>query len=201
MKKATIRNLLNALGALYILNLYYRNDVFWKNIPIEGKEQYRTHSKIFSPFIYEVPSTFLASDETLKARTDTPFDECIYLKKYTDESATKIQDLMYSCDLDLWLQTISSDEFLKYMQEHPEELKIDNFIEFLKKIGLDFRKMVRNFRVSNIPPEVYRSEEIILNKHQQIYPPYTYKDFLETPTAKKMQEDRLRELNERLRSS
>ena len=202
MEKATVRNLLNALEALYILNLYYRNDSFWQNVPIESKEEYRTHSKIFSPFIYEVPGTLLESDENLKARTDTPFDECIYLKKYTDESANKILEFIYGLNLDFLLQTITSDEFLKYKQEYPDEQKIDNLIDFIKSIGLDFSEMLRKSRSSITPPEVevYRRKEIVLNKHQQIYSSCEYKDFLETPKAKKMQEDRIRELNERLRS-
>lgn len=201
MEKATVINLLNALGALYILNLYYRNDVFWDNVPIEGKEEYRTHSKIFSPFIYEVPGTLPESDEILKSRTDTPFDECIYLKKYTDESAMKIREFVYSLDLDLWLQTISSDEFVEHGQKHVNEQDKINILELIKKLGLDFDKMFRNARVGKIPPEVYRSKEIVINKCQQIYLPYTYEDFLETPKAKNMQEDRIQELNRRLQSS
>ncbi|MBR1646243.1 MAG: hypothetical protein IJ685_05625 [Selenomonadaceae bacterium] len=58
----------------------------------------------------------------------------------------------------------------------------------MKKIGL------------NIPPEVYRQKEIVLNKGQQIYPERTWNDFLETPTAKKMIEDKMTALNQNLHS-
>ena len=72
MDKATVRNLLNALGSLYILNLYYRNDSFWYDVPIEGREEYRTHSKIFSPFVCDVSTHLpLCNDDNLLIRNYT----------------------------------------------------------------------------------------------------------------------------------
>ena len=54
LKQANIRNLLNVLGALYILNLYYRNESFWCNIPINDKSPYMNPSKIFVPDICDI---------------------------------------------------------------------------------------------------------------------------------------------------
>ncbi|MBR1646242.1 MAG: hypothetical protein IJ685_05620 [Selenomonadaceae bacterium] len=118
--KANVENLLGALGALYILNLYYRDDSFWYGVPIEGREEYQPHSKIFSPFVCDASTPIPASDEERKINTDIPFDESIYFKKYTDNAANQILDLMYSYDLSLWLQTVASDEFLKYKQKQPD---------------------------------------------------------------------------------
>ena len=37
---ATVDNMINALGALYILNLYYVDEKFWFETPIEHRRQY-----------------------------------------------------------------------------------------------------------------------------------------------------------------
>ena len=199
--KANVENLLGALGALYILNLYNRDDSFWYGVPIEGREEYQSHSKIFSPFVCDVSYHLpLSNDaELFKSQTDISLDESIYVKKYTDEAATTIRDLMYSYNLSLWLQTVTSNEFLRYKQEHPDAQPTIDF-DFIEKIGLNSSKMIKNINVRNIPPEVYRQKEIVLNKSQQIYPERTWKDFLETPTANKMIDDRLVALYQQLSS-
>ena len=40
LKQATIWNMLNALGALYVLNLYYSDESFWFDVPIEKRRKY-----------------------------------------------------------------------------------------------------------------------------------------------------------------
>ena len=199
--KANVENLLGALGALYILNLYHRDYSFWYGVPIEGREEYQPHSKIFSPFVCDVSYHLpLSNDaELFKSRTNISPDESIYVKKYTEEAAISIRDLLYSCGLSLWLQTVTSDEFLRYKQEHPDAQPTIDF-DFMEKIGLNSSKMIKNINVRNIPPEVYRQKEIVLNKSQQIYPERTWKDFLETPTAKKMIENKVTALNKKLSS-
>lgn len=199
--KANVENLLGALGALYILNLYNRDDSFWYGVPIEGREEYQSHSKIFSPFVCDVSYHLpLSNDaELFKSQTDISLDESIYVKKYTDEAATTIRDLMFSYNLSLWLQTVTSDEFLRYTREQPDAQPTIDF-DFMEKIGLNPSEMFRNINVKNIPPEVYRQKEIILNKGQQLYPERTLEDFLETPTAKKMIEDKMAALNQKIRS-
>lgn len=202
MDKATVRNLLNALGSLYILNLYYRNDSFWYDVPIEGKEEYRTHSKIFSPFVCDV-STHLPlrnDDNLLKANAHSPFDESIYIKKYTDDSATQIRDLMYSYELDLQLQTISSDKFLNYVQERINNQLDINLHDFIRETRPDLNEMIKNVKPAKVSPEIFRSKEIVLNKGQQIYPNRTWNDFLGSLKAQKMQEKRLASLNKKLHS-
>ena len=185
--KANVENLLGALGALYILNLYNRDDSFWYGVPIEDREEYQPHSKIFSPFVCDMPYHLpLGNDaELFKSQTAISLDESIYVKKYIDEATTTICDVIYSCGLSLWLQTATSDEVLSYKQKQPD---IQEALAFMKKIVL------------NIPPEVYRQKEIILNKGQQPYPERPWKDFLESSTAKKMIEDKRAATNQKLSS-
>lgn len=202
IKTATVGNLLGALGALYILNLYHRNDSFWYDVPIEGREEYRTHSKIFSPFVCDVSNQVpLRNDDNLiKANTKFPFDESIYIKKYTDDSATQIRDLICSYELDLQLQTISSDEFLNYFQKQLNNQADIDLRDFVRETRPDLNEMFKNFKPANISPKVFRSKEIVLNKCQQIYPDRTWNDFLGSLTAQKILNDRLTALNKKLPS-
>lgn len=190
LKVATVENLLNALGALYILNQYYKEESFWSDIPIKGKDAYTPQSKIFSPFVCDV-STHLSLNQSCM-----PDEKSLYVKKYTDKSAIQIMDLMYQYNLNLYLQTVTSEEFLHYMQENPACNETFDF-DFIKKIGLDIHSLLSGVRVDNIPPEIYRFKEIVLNKNLPIYPERTYADFYKTPVAKKMMEDMIAAFNQR----
>lgn len=156
IKKANIENLLNALGALYILNLYYADESFWEGNPIKGKEEYKSNSNIFSPYVCDLSHHIPLSNENsiLKKGLEQSFEESTYLKKYTDDSVQKIRNLMFSYDLSTCLQTISSKEYYQYKIEHPDE-KVTVNVDFIKKIGLDFNKLTQNMNVNNIPAQVY----------------------------------------------
>lgn len=190
LKAATVENLLNALGALYILNQYYKEESFWSDVPIKGKDAYTPQSKIFSPFVWD-GSTHLSLNQPCM-----PDETSLYIKKYTDESAIQIMDLMYQCNLSLHLQSVTSKEFLRYIQENPSCDKTFN-IDFMQKIGLDISTLFRNIRVDKIPPEVYHRKEVVLNKNLPIYPERTFEDFYKTPVAKKMIADMIATFNRR----
>lgn len=91
--QANIKNLLNALGVLYILNLYYRNESFWCNIPIYEKIPYMNLSKIFTPCVCDITSdiTLLLShrNKSKELLLMQKMDESIYVKKYTDEAVNE----------------------------------------------------------------------------------------------------------------
>lgn len=46
---ATVENMMHALGALYIMNLYYADESFWFETPMEQRRQYTASSEIFTP--------------------------------------------------------------------------------------------------------------------------------------------------------
>lgn len=184
LKVATVENLLNALGALYILNQYYKEESFWSDVPIEGKDAYTPQSKIFSPFIFDV-STHLSLNPSY-----LPDEKSLYVKKYTDDIAIKFMDLMYQYNFSLWTETVSSEQFFRYMQENPMNVaKID--VQFMQTLGLDINSLLKNFKASNIslPADFYRHKELVLNKNQPIYPERTLENFYKTPVAKQMLAD------------
>lgn len=83
MEKANIKNFIRALGALFILNLYYKNDTFIIQHPKDDSFQY-TLSNIFSFSIHSQQG--YNGDLYIK---NSDFDECIYLTKWTDDTKEK----------------------------------------------------------------------------------------------------------------
>ena len=92
LHQGNVENLLNALGALFILNIYYRDAVV-DNVK-DGKASnvdWGLGSEVF---------TVKISHETQGVRLDkvyvpkADYDECIYLVKYTDETAQPVIDLL-----------------------------------------------------------------------------------------------------------
>lgn len=111
-KKGNIKNLLRALGALYILNIYYKDEVY--NFERDSKATnflIDLGSDIFSIQLHKWFG--YAGQEYLKKEN---FDECIYLTKYTDDSLQKHKKA------DKELHTRQRELFVK----HPK------FIDYLK---------------------------------------------------------------------
>ncbi len=95
LKKGNIGNLLNALGALYILNIYYRDAKFETVADKEASNiDWGLGSDIFSVKVSHGLKN-LTIDNIYVKKAD--YDECIYIVKYTDDTAqaliTVIQDI------------------------------------------------------------------------------------------------------------
>ena len=93
LQQGNVENLLNALGALFILNIYYRDAVV-DNVK-DGKASnvdWGLGSEVF---------TVKISHETQGIRLDkiyapkADYDESIYLVKYTDKTAQPVIDLLH----------------------------------------------------------------------------------------------------------
>lgn len=83
IKYGNIKYLFDILGALYILNIYYKNQTFsLKQGYTDADLPYTLDSKLFSIKIHQW-STY---DDTANYVKKSDFDECIYLTKWTDES-------------------------------------------------------------------------------------------------------------------
>ena len=94
IQKATIENLLNALGALYILNLYYADENFWAETVIKGRREYTIDSKIFTPFVADAThfhmSPYMGDTEMDEIRNPS-LEESVFILKNTEESFRAIQ--------------------------------------------------------------------------------------------------------------
>lgn len=118
LSKGNIKNLLRALGALFILNIYFKDEIFdlgadsnATNFPIN------LGSDIFSIKLHK----WFHYDAEHNYSKNADFDECIYLTKYTDGFTEKSK------------QTI--DLMFKYQQE--EFYKHPKAIQYLDKNNPD----------------------------------------------------------------
>lgn len=87
IRKANMGNLIFAMGALYILNLYYKNvqckqkysDILKKDFDL------RFGSDIFSVSHFDATACAIDVNKKIYFVTDEIKNECVYIKKYTDE--------------------------------------------------------------------------------------------------------------------
>lgn len=136
LSKGNIRNLLRALGALFILNIYFKDEVFnlgtdsnATNFPIN------LGSDIFSIKLHK----WFYYDAEYNYSKKVDFEECIYLIKYTDECTEKNKQ---ACDL-----------MFKHQQE--EFYKHPKTIEYLQKNNL------KNYTGGNLMWEVLGQEDYV----------------------------------------
>lgn len=91
LKKGNLKNLIRALGGLYILNIYYRDVIFQL-----GKDETGTNfdsslgSELFSVKTHINHEIRIHKNFTIHS----DYDECIYVIKATDETRKDIQNLM-----------------------------------------------------------------------------------------------------------
>lgn len=91
LKKGNLKNLIRALGGLYILNIYYRDVIFQL-----GKDETGTNfdsslgSELFSVKTHINHEIRIHKNFTIHS----DYDECIYIIKATDETRKEIQNLM-----------------------------------------------------------------------------------------------------------
>ena len=105
LKKGSIGNLIQALGALYILNIYYRNASFDNLADKEASNiDWGLGSNIFSVKVSHETSS-VAINKIYVKKSD--FDECIYLVKHTDKSANALMDVMKSVNKQIQDEIVS----------------------------------------------------------------------------------------------
>ena len=193
IKRANIENLLNALGALYILNLYYNDESFYEGTPIRGKEPFRNNSNIFTPYICDATHIGMShemGDNYMDEIKDPSREKSIYIKKFPENMVRSIHNAMCCGQLNVILKVKSSKEYSEYLKKYPIE-KSKTVAEIAPKIGFDINQYLmkdKNIRIM-VNDIINGGREIILNKESQIYPTQTYKDFLKTDQAKKLIKD------------
>ena len=87
--------MINALGALYILNLYYADEKFWFETPIEHRRLYTSSSEIFTPALCDttkLPICAETDNEAIHALTNPTLQESIFILKHTDSAYSSMQE-------------------------------------------------------------------------------------------------------------
>lgn len=189
MKMATVENLLNALGALYILNLYYRDESFWYGSPMENRRDYNEmrDSIIFSPQIYDATHITMAcdmGDSKNEKIEDSTLEKAIYVIKFREDAFRSIHEAMCSDNLRAVLAILKSAKYKEYIQQNPEEKDTDIF-QTANKIGVDVdvNKYIIHGDFAKAFSQVHNHQEVILNKHHAIYPELRYDEYISADTT------------------
>ncbi len=104
LKRGNIGYLLQALGALYILNIYYRNAKFETVADKDASNiDWGLGSEIFSVKISHESGG--ASSKTIYVKK-ADYDECIYIVKHTDETAKAFMAVMQEVNKQINDQTL-----------------------------------------------------------------------------------------------
>ena len=188
IKKATIANLLNALGALYILNLYYSDESFWSETPIKDRREYAVDSKIFTPFVFDASHISMCSemsDASIKNDTDPTLVESIFIKKVREEAFREIHGAYCKFDLRIILKLKTTEQFKKYLKDHPEAENMPA-VEVAALLGLNYISLIANeAKALGSPIRRLSEKEVVLNKNEKIYPNLTLQDYMNSDVGRK----------------
>ena len=125
-KKGNIKNLLRALGTLFILNIYYKNEVY--NFEKDSKATnfpINLGSDIFSVQLHK----WFGYDGEHNYQKKENFDECIYLTKYTEDSLEKNKKAVEDMNLKQRELFLKHPKFIEYLKTHNiEEYKGNNLM-------------------------------------------------------------------------
>ncbi|WP_031425412.1 hypothetical protein [Flavimarina sp. Hel_I_48] len=181
LQKGNIENLIQAMAALFILNLYFRNDVFElkRNNSVDFAENL---SSIFNIKVH----TWRGDDNRKDSYvTQEDFIECVYLVKWTDDYKSKMNTFVKEQNKHLnelifkhpkVVEFINKEfivngqlkqvEFGKFMENRDYFKFIDMKKEYGSMINLAAQKAKENLSFDwSIPSEF----EAILNKNEEIY--------------------------------
>lgn len=172
LKSATIKNLLYALGALYILNLYYKDERIDIGRVYLGDNNFdsRVGSEIFSTFSYKATALSMGKhmNDGCILTTDNQIDESIFIVKYDNKSIREMHK-NFCLDTKITEQRFSNSPIIaNYLSSHPEceELSINEIC--MKAGGIGLLQSIVCF--DHAREEKSSRTEAVLNKHTSIYP-------------------------------
>lgn len=174
LEMANIENLLHAIGALYILNLYYRDEVFDIGRVYMGTNKFdnRVGSDIFSVFSYRATLLLMSpcmDDSCITQQKDNDLDKSIYIIKYDDKSFKEMH-VSYCMDNEITINNFNrSPEIAKFLKENPD-YKVESINETCMDAGgVDLLNKIISFshtRRNNADTKT----EAVINKYTGIYP-------------------------------
>ena len=172
IKKGNLKNLIEALGALYILNLYYRDDKI-ENFKEERFDN-RFGSDIFSASYVDVSKTSFninGDDSTIDMNEKKKIPNSVFIIKYNDESWENIHLELKKYN-DEMIKSINSNPILikKIEEEISKSKNKVNVKSIYEKCFIE----MRNEYVSKKPPTFFGNmvirakKDVILNKGQAV---------------------------------
>ena len=178
IKQGNIKNMIFALGALYILNLYYLDstvDLGITTTPLELFDS-RMGYIIFSSSVVnatiDVKMGADTGDDVISDEIKEKSKNAIYIIRYKKKSWEKINQAIKEDNEKLLKAMKESGALEKYLKEHADEFNGGNQVHILSLannvLGSDYVKM-HNI-TSNFGRELMRKEsEAYINKNEPIY--------------------------------
>lgn len=168
LSKGNVKNLIRAMAALYLLNIYYRNENYSLGIGFTNKLENSLNSEMFS-----IKSVYVSfNDGTGCTNLPKEYKECVYIEKYTDYAYKKII-LTAKEDFKQQKETvINSVEFNQFISTNPHySFKDKDLLEICQNIGGDiFMRKIFQLRHNTMRLYENSQREAILNRNQNIYP-------------------------------
>lgn len=173
--KGNIGNLIQALGALYILNIYFRDDIFEYGTILAPNKFFdnRLGSDIFSATFADASKATIgidATDTSIPNEEREKMDSALCIIKYTDKSWKDMHTEFSQYNNSLLEGLVKTPEFIQKLNERAANHTAD-LSEIVQKLIIemqsDYIKENPPIHFGNI---MLKSEkEVILNKGQQIY--------------------------------
>lgn len=173
LKKASIENLLQALGALYILNLYFKDETIDIGRVYMSERDFDNSvgSDIFSVLSYKATMLLMSSqmdDRNIEQQNGSDLDKSIYIIKYNDKSFQEIHK-NYCLDNQKTVNNFNySKEITSFLFQHPEHKEKSITEICMLAGGHDLLRKIIDFK--NTEQNKDTRTEAILNKHSNIYP-------------------------------
>lgn len=173
LKKATIENLVNVMAALYILNLYYREEkIDMGRIYLNDNNfDNRVGSEIFSVCCYKATSLSMnenMDDSCIIDTADNNLDKSVYIIKYADNAYISMHK-SYCLDLKETKRNFQNSVLIKkYLEQHPEHIGKNIGEICMLAGGMDL--LTRIFCCKYTQKDKSGRMEAVLNKHSKIYP-------------------------------
>lgn len=165
LAKGNLKSFIDALGSLYILNIYYKGDEDLKNI--QDRKDLNLGSDIFAPSL-----TFFSFFMGM-GKYEALEEKYICIQKYQNSDYLKIQECAQN-DLKKQKQELfTSQELKNYLRENPsmapESVEVNTSL-IKKTIGMEawtkitLKHATASKLANNLKPI------LVLNKNQEIYP-------------------------------
>ena len=175
LKKGNIENLIQALGALYILNIYYRDDIEeYGTINLPNKLfDFRLGPDIFSATFADATNVAIESDSTdtaINEKEREKMSTSLCIIKYNDEAWKNVHDELIKYNTELINGLIKNPEFIQKVNENSTnsnnnlESHINSIVE---KMKIDY--------IRENPPRKFgkllltAKKEVIVNKGKSVY--------------------------------
>ena len=185
---ATIGNLMSALGALFVLNIYYRdlNNNGYKFYLNGHLFDSRVGSEIFSVNCCSALNLSYStemSDDSIQGLSQDSRNKSIYIKRFDSEAMRFFHRNECLDSVQTWINITKSPEMKPFLENlNSDEYKGLQLADICLKLGgLELLKKIMSFHhgVKSFGPEGIRgNRELLLNTHGQIYETLKYEDFL-----------------------